>query len=150
MDDARKFGIKKSIINGILLGSVWLVINGGYALGFWYGWKLTDEEPGSYDVGKVIVVFFSIIIAVFSLGNASPFFETLTTAKTAAYEVFNIIDRVRSFIKYFIISFNANKYFRYLQLTSNQMKVKYLEEFMVILNSKTLVLRILVDWMLKF
>ncbi len=35
LDDAKNYGIKKSISNGLLLGVVWLVINGAYALGFW-------------------------------------------------------------------------------------------------------------------
>lgn len=62
-----------------------------YALGFWYGWTLTIEED--YTVGKITLVFFSIIMSVFSLGNAAPFVTTLASARGAAYEVFNIIDR---------------------------------------------------------
>jgi hypothetical protein len=64
--------------------------------GFWYGWKLTIDEKDNYKVGTVIIVFFSIIIGVFSLGNAAPYFATLTTARTAAYEVFDIIKRVNN------------------------------------------------------
>jgi ATP-binding cassette, subfamily B (MDR/TAP), member 1 len=33
LDEAKKFGIKKSIVNGALMGMLWLVINGSYALG---------------------------------------------------------------------------------------------------------------------
>jgi ATP-binding cassette subfamily B (MDR/TAP) protein 1 len=47
-----------------------------------------------YTVGKILLVFFSIIIGVFSLGNAGPFIGTLSTARAAAFEVFKIIDRV--------------------------------------------------------
>ncbi len=102
LDDARIFGIKKSVINGFVVGFLWLVINGGYSLGFWYGWKLTTEinsktGESQYTVGTILIVFFAIIIAVFSLGNAAPFFGTLTSSRTAAKEIFNIINRVSTF-----------------------------------------------------
>ena len=83
---------------GILIGVVWIVINCAYALGFWYGWTLTETDSCSqpeYTVGKILLVFFSIIIAVFSLGQAAPFVSTLAIARAAAYEIFEIIDRVR-------------------------------------------------------
>lgn len=98
LEDAKRFGIKKSIINGSMIGFLWLVINSAYALGFWYGWTLTRNLDSNgqpeYTVGKILLVFFSIIIGVFSLGNAGPFIGTLATARAAAYEVFQIIDRV--------------------------------------------------------
>lgn len=69
LESARKIGIKKSAINGLLMGTVWLVIYGAYALGFWYGWTLTEIDPETgkqeYTVGKILLVFFSIIMAVF-------------------------------------------------------------------------------------
>lgn len=82
-----------------LINDFRLVIFCAYALGFWYGWKLTTEiDPVTgvteYTVGKILLVFFVIIIGVFSLGNAAPYFSTLSSAKAAAYEVFMIIDRV--------------------------------------------------------
>nr|UOU03320.1 ATP-binding cassette subfamily B1-2 [Brachionus rubens] len=98
LEEARASGIKKSSAQGLLLGVVWLVIQGGYALGFWYGWTLTEVDPitnkSDYSVGKIILVFFNIISAVFSLGNAAPFIGTLTIARAAAFEIFSIIDRV--------------------------------------------------------
>ena len=98
LEEARKTGIKKGIFLGILSGFVWIVIYGAYALGFWYGWTLTESdncaEP-EYSVGKILLVFFSIIIAVFSLGQAAPFISTLAIARAAAYEIFEIIDRVK-------------------------------------------------------
>nr|QUF59434.1 ATP-binding cassette transporter Abcb1-1 [Brachionus angularis] len=98
LDDAKKYGIKKSVINGAMMGFIWLVINGAYALGFWYGWTLslnTDPVTGQseYSIGKILLVFFSIIIAVFSLGNSGPFIGTLAAGRGAAFEVFKIIDR---------------------------------------------------------
>ena len=82
------------------MGFLWIAIFGAYALGFWYGWTLTTQvDPvtgqSEYSVGKILVVFFSIIMGVFSLGNAGPYMTEASTARAAAYEVFKIIDRVR-------------------------------------------------------
>ncbi|CAF0897005.1 unnamed protein product [Brachionus calyciflorus] len=97
LEEARISGLKKSTAQGLLMGIVWLVVQGGYALGFWYGWTLSEFDPVTlkqkYTVGKILLVFFNIISAVFSLGNAAPFMGTLTIARAAAYEVFSIIDR---------------------------------------------------------
>lgn len=64
-----------------------------------YGWYLTKNDK-DYSVGTILLVFFSIIMAVFSLGNAAPFAGTLATARAAAYEVFSIIDRVYSILSW--------------------------------------------------
>jgi ATP-binding cassette subfamily B (MDR/TAP) protein 1 len=47
-----------------------------------------------YTVGKLLLVFFGILVGVFSLGSAAPYLGTLSTARAAAYEIFKIIDRV--------------------------------------------------------
>ena len=119
LDDAKNFGIKKGFINGGMIGFLWIVIFCACnlkkliqskiknlkqnilkdALGFWYGWTLTyqiDPATGKseYGIGKILLVFFVIIIGVFSLGNAGPYAGTAATARAAAYEIFNIIDTV--------------------------------------------------------
>ena len=101
LEDAKKFGIKKGFFNGSLIGFLWFVIFCSYSLGFWYGWTLTlikDPVTGvaQYSIGKIMLVFFEILIGVFSLGNAAPYFGTMASARVAAYEVFKIIDRVPS------------------------------------------------------
>ncbi len=86
-------------MTGVLQGAIRLFIMCAYALGFWYGWKLTQNidpvtgEP-EYTVGKILLVFFNIIIAIFSIGQAIPFANNLALARAAAYEIFQIIDRV--------------------------------------------------------
>lgn len=69
-----------------------MVVFGAYGLGFWYGWTLSVETT-DYSVGNILLVFFVIIIGVFSLGNAAPYISTMSTGRAAAYEVFKIIDR---------------------------------------------------------
>ena len=67
LEEAKSLGIKKGIVTGAMTGILMLVIFCAYALGFWYGWTLS--QSASYSVGKVLLVFFSIIIGVFSLGD---------------------------------------------------------------------------------
>jgi ATP-binding cassette subfamily B (MDR/TAP) protein 1 len=99
LDDAKAYGIRKSFFNGIMMGFLWLVINSAYALGFWYGWTLSEQRDPvtglpEFSVGKILLIFFNIITGVFSLGNAGPLLGTLANARAAAFEIFNIIDRV--------------------------------------------------------
>jgi ATP-binding cassette subfamily B (MDR/TAP) protein 1 len=91
LNEAMSYGIRKGVINGAMMGFLWLVINSAYALGFWYGWKLTEDE--NITVGTILLVFFNIIIGVFSLGNAGPLIGTIASARSAAFEIFKIIDR---------------------------------------------------------
>ncbi|CAF3502579.1 unnamed protein product [Rotaria sp. Silwood1] len=90
LGEAKRNGIKKGAINGFTMGSVWFFIYCAYSLGFWYGAKLIREE--GYNIGDVIIVFFSIIIAIFNLGQASPHFQALSQARAAAYITWQVID----------------------------------------------------------
>ncbi|CAF0848927.1 unnamed protein product [Rotaria sordida] len=87
---AKLSGIRKGGLNGILMGIVWLLIFCVYALGFWYGAKLVRDE--GFTIGGILIVFFSIITAVFSLGQAAPHLQSVAQARGAAYTLWNIID----------------------------------------------------------
>lgn len=56
MHEAKKIGIKKSVTTNISMGITQCIIFGAYALGFWYGTKLTVDEPHTYTIGKVLIV----------------------------------------------------------------------------------------------
>ena len=58
--DARDFGIKKGLINGLAMGIVFLIMFLSYGLAFWYGSKLTRDEPDNYTAGKVMVVSYIV------------------------------------------------------------------------------------------
>nr|AJG01604.1 ATP-binding cassette sub-family B MDR/TAP member 1 [Dreissena polymorpha] len=89
--EARDLGVRKGFIGGLSLGIVWLIVFCAYALGFWYGAKVSREEPGTYTIGAVTTVFFSVMIGAFSLGNAMPHLQTLATARGAAYYLYQLI-----------------------------------------------------------
>ncbi|XP_069835208.1 ATP-dependent translocase ABCB1-like [Dendropsophus ebraccatus] len=93
--DAKKVGIKKSITTNVSMGLTQFLIFGAYALAFWYGTKLTVDEPNAYTIGKVLIVFFSVLIGTFSLGQAAPNLESISNARGAAYEVYRLINKPR-------------------------------------------------------
>ncbi|XP_038031212.2 ATP-binding cassette sub-family B member 5 isoform X3 [Anas platyrhynchos] len=91
---ARSVGVKKSITTNVSLGVSQFLIFGSYALAFWYGTKLTAEEKENYDIGHVLIVFFSVLVGAFSLGQAAPNLESVSNARGAAYEVYRIINKI--------------------------------------------------------
>ncbi|NWU88536.1 MDR1 protein, partial [Upupa epops] len=90
LEDAKQIGIKKAITSNISMGAAFLLIYASYALAFWYGTTLILTED--YTIGKVLTVFFSVLIGAFSIGQTAPSIEAFANARGAAYQVFNIID----------------------------------------------------------
>ena len=54
--DARDQGIRRATFTGLTIGIVYIVMFSAYGLGFWYGAKLTRDEPGNYSLGNVLIV----------------------------------------------------------------------------------------------
>uniref|UniRef100_A0A8C9NL16 ATP binding cassette subfamily B member 5 n=1 Tax=Serinus canaria TaxID=9135 RepID=A0A8C9NL16_SERCA len=94
LEMAKRVGMKKSITTNTCLGLSQFFIFGSYALAFWYGTKLTAEDP-HYDIGRVLIVFFSVLVGAFCLGQAAPNLESVASARGAAYEVYKIINKKR-------------------------------------------------------
>ena len=46
-------------------------------------------------------MFFAVLIAAFSLGNAAPNIQSFGVARGAAYTIYNLIELVSSYIPYF-------------------------------------------------
>ncbi|XP_051576413.1 ATP-dependent translocase ABCB1 isoform X8 [Myxocyprinus asiaticus] len=93
--EAKNFGVKKAITTNVSMGLTQFIIFGTYALAFWYGTKLSVDEPENYTIGRVITVFFSVMIGAFSLGQGAPNLESIAKARGAAYEVYKTIDMPR-------------------------------------------------------
>ncbi|NXI44826.1 MDR1 protein, partial [Galbula dea] len=90
LEDAKQIGIKKSITANISMGAAFLLVYASYALAFWYGTTLVLNDD--YTIGKVLTVFFSVLVGAFSIGQTAPSIEAFASARGAAYAVFNIID----------------------------------------------------------
>ncbi|TFK07636.1 circadian-associated transcriptional repressor [Platysternon megacephalum] len=90
LEDAKNIGIKKAITANISMGIAFLLIYASYALAFWYGATLVLSDD--YTIGKVLTVFFAILIGAFSVGQTAPGMEAFANARGAAYAIFNIID----------------------------------------------------------
>ena len=56
LDEARQFGVKKALISGLGMGLVFFLMFCIYALAFWYGAKLTRDEPENYTIGRMLIV----------------------------------------------------------------------------------------------
>ena len=91
MDDARRLGIKKSVLFGVTLGAMMLIMFSMYGLAFWYGSTLIFANEIS--VGDLLISFFAALIGAFSLGQV------------------RFYDRISSFILLINISYWLNKYF---------------------------------------
>ena len=86
----RKNGIKMGSLFGLVTGFDYLVVFCADALGFWYGAKLIREE--NYTIGQTLMVFFTVISALFALGRSAPYIQAIISAKGSAFFIWNLID----------------------------------------------------------
>ncbi|KAL3754337.1 hypothetical protein ACJRO7_001554 [Eucalyptus globulus] len=91
--DAYKSGVHEGLAAGLGLGTVMLIIFGGYALAIWYGAKLIASHKKGYDGGTVINVIMAVLTGSMSLGQASPSISAFAAGKAAAYKMFETIER---------------------------------------------------------
>ena len=66
---ATKVGKLKGIVQGLGVGTLFLLLFSTYGLAFWYGSSLIFD--GLLDLADMITAFFSILIGTFSLGGVS-------------------------------------------------------------------------------
>ncbi|OLY83004.1 Multidrug resistance protein 1A [Smittium mucronatum] len=90
-DLAAKAELSKSFSLALGLGGIYFCTYAIYSLGFWYGAKLI--RMGQLDPASVLNVFFAFVISGSSIGHATPSISAITSAKGAATNVFNVIDR---------------------------------------------------------
>ncbi|RVE75305.1 hypothetical protein OJAV_G00015350 [Oryzias javanicus] len=89
---AQRWGIRKGLIMGFFTGYMWLIIFLCYALAFWYGSTLVVDTE-EYTPGTLLQVFFGVLVAAMSLGQASPCLEAFAAGRGAATIIFETIDR---------------------------------------------------------
>ncbi|XP_046995059.1 ATP-dependent translocase ABCB1-like [Schistocerca americana] len=94
-----KLSVRRNLINGLGNGFQWFCAFGSYGLAFWYGVGLIlrdrdyPESERRYDAATMLTVFFSVLMASWMLGMASPFIEAFSIARGAAAKVYSVIDR---------------------------------------------------------
>ncbi|ELU04466.1 hypothetical protein CAPTEDRAFT_135774, partial [Capitella teleta] len=94
LKEAKETGLKKGIVNGLGMGTIFFLIFASYALAFWYGTQLMIKD--GYSAGNLMTVFFCVLIGAFSIGNAAPNIQDFANSRGAAYAIYNIIDMIPS------------------------------------------------------
>ncbi|KAF4741051.1 (ABC) transporter, partial [Perkinsus olseni] len=96
--EAKKGGIRAGIQNGLGVGLAFCSMYCSYALAFWYGGTLVEDNEindytgAPYNGGDVLAVFFSVIMATFGLGQAMPPLQTFQAGRASAYAIHKLID----------------------------------------------------------
>ncbi|XP_062218601.1 ABC transporter B family member 4-like [Phragmites australis] len=88
---AYRTDIEEGITNGFGMGSVYCILFCSYGLAFWYGGKLIVGK--GYTGGKIITVLFAVLTGATSLGNATPSVSAIAEGQSAAYRLFETIER---------------------------------------------------------
>ena len=110
---AKKSGILRGTLTGVSGGLMFGIMYMVYALGFWYGIKTIMDDRESeecqacegldfeclenctrYTPRSLLVVFFSVLIGGFQIGQSAPYAEAFATARSAAGKIYRIIDRI--------------------------------------------------------
>jgi len=94
---ARKGGSRSRAIVGAGMGYLWCVMFLSYGAAFYVGMRLRydgveDPDGGVYSIGRIMTVFFAIIIGGFSLGQIPPGLTCIVSGKTSAARIFHIIE----------------------------------------------------------
>jgi len=99
IDTAMKSGIKQGFKAGFGIGFIVFIVYNSYALAVGYGSYLISNvrvninkgEP--FGAGDVITVLFSIIFGCFSLGQSTPYINSILAANNAARGLFVLLSR---------------------------------------------------------
>ncbi|XP_014294685.1 ATP-dependent translocase ABCB1 [Halyomorpha halys] len=91
LEEGRRITMGKYYVLSVAAAMMFVVSYGAFAFAFWYGSQLLSR--GDATAGSVFTVFFSVMTGAFTVGNALPFVNTVSTAIGAASTIFGIIDR---------------------------------------------------------
>ncbi|CAG8492585.1 15641_t:CDS:2 [Acaulospora morrowiae] len=92
LKSAKVEGRKRAILSGTTLGAIFFIIYCTYSLAFWFGSRLIIDKE--LTPGKVVNVFFAVLIGAFSLGNIAPDLQAFGFASGAGSKIFETINRV--------------------------------------------------------
>ena len=84
-------------MTGLGNGLMFSCLYGGLALGIWFGVQMIiaarEAHTNEYTIGTIVIVFWCVSGAGFSIGGAAPHFEAISVARATAAKVFAIIER---------------------------------------------------------
>ncbi|MFH4974962.1 hypothetical protein AB6A40_001671 [Gnathostoma spinigerum] len=93
LEESRKTGRLKYLYMAIGLGLSFISIFSSYALAFWYGSIIIQNDP-TFDRGSIFTVFFSVMTGSTALGGAVPHLASVAMARGAAKMVLSVINSV--------------------------------------------------------
>lgn len=88
---AEAWRIRAHGMHGCIIGTIYFVLFGAYALAFWEGARLFVE--GGVSVSDLITVLFVVIIGSFALGQGIRQVGFFSAAVVAGREIFEVIDK---------------------------------------------------------
>ncbi|CAG2106180.1 unnamed protein product, partial [Medioppia subpectinata] len=89
---AMRSGIRRNLMTGLGNGLMFACLYAGLALGIWFGVQMILESR-DYTIGTIVIVFWCVSGAGFSIGGAAPHFEAIAVARATAAKVFATIER---------------------------------------------------------
>ncbi|XP_067649961.1 ATP-dependent translocase ABCB1-like [Haliotis asinina] len=90
--EAKSMAAKKGLAVGLTASGFWMIVFLDFALSFWYGVYLLQNE--AIDPGVIIPILMNVMIGSTSLGRAFPYLEVFSTSSSVAGKIFAIIDHV--------------------------------------------------------
>ncbi|XP_046573597.1 ATP-dependent translocase ABCB1-like [Haliotis rubra] len=90
--EAKSMAAKKGLAVGLTASGFWIIVFLDFAISFWYGVYLLQNE--ALDPGVILPILINVMIGSTSLGMAFPYLENLSTSFGAAGKIFTIIDHV--------------------------------------------------------
>uniref|UniRef100_A0A5S6QCS5 Bile salt export pump n=1 Tax=Trichuris muris TaxID=70415 RepID=A0A5S6QCS5_TRIMR len=91
LEETRRLGYRKNLVIGFGFLITFVSSFSTYALAFWYGSKLIDQEP-SLPRGTVFTVFFAIMAGSMAFGSAAPHLTTMAIARGSATSIIALIN----------------------------------------------------------
>ncbi|KAI8077272.1 P-loop containing nucleoside triphosphate hydrolase protein [Gilbertella persicaria] len=92
IEEACQFGIKRGVSMGIGFAVFMFTLFCSFGLSLWYGSGLVIQ--GELDGSSVFVVFIAMMMGTMSFVKLPPNLAAVSSARGAAFKVFEIIDRV--------------------------------------------------------
>eukprot|EP00904_Undaria_pinnatifida_P011955 jgi/Undpi1/7890/HiC_scaffold_24.g10362.m1 len=93
LDGAYDAGVKEGVSKGVGNGMLFVSFYMSYALAFWFGTKQVADGDGRSG-GDVLSAIFAVLMGSMMFGQTAPGIAALGTARGAAVEVFETLDRV--------------------------------------------------------